>query len=741
VDAGEDAGSGAGADAGERYGLDECVHSAEAPAGWRAVGAGAIACDPATGHASAGSLLVTRPDEASGSLSLSRELELEGRRDQRLTVRVWVFTTEPTAADGVAAWVRAQGPYGETIALDNMSDRPVPLAAGRWTEMTAQIDVPPETERLIGGLIVRRTGSVWIDDLEVVSEPIPVPRAAVVSGRVTTSTGDAARDVVVAISAGGRVLATSKTDGEGRYQLELKEGDVTITAQRLGLGAAMSRATVTGEASVADLSLGPAVEVHVTGIPAATAATYRVLQGQDEVLFVGDGTGAAVLPGDAVEIRAEVEGKPWYRTFRPLASGAELVRLEPLEAWPAGNAATDSSQVVPWPSGSIDKDVGTALEKALGPAEVVGVGEPSHGAHEAFLLRLELTKYLVEERGFTVLALEAGEAEARAVDTFIHGGDGDAKAVTEQLGGWIYRTEEMKAVVEWLRAWNDRAPAARRVRVVGVDIQSVSGVVASLETDAATSRLEGVSAALASLKSALSVRSWWKDAQARKAVDAGVAATRAALKKEARGLTGDVARDLSLRLRRIEQHVAFMKSLVDSPTLRGADDTRDRFMAENVVEAAGKGKGRKKVILWAHNAHVGLWSPYRVPAGKGIRASLGKRYVPIALLFGGGSFQAFDVRPGVKNGFVRVFSVADASPYDVVAPLVASGMGVGFVDLRRLKGPLRTWFTQPHLIRQTGAPFVDEETLTFAGVLAEMYDGVIFVAKVSRAVPLARTPK
>lgn len=67
----------------------------------------------------------------------------------------------------------------------------------------------------------------------------------------------------------------------------------------------------------------------------------------------------------------------------------------------------------------------TPLRIALNGVRVVGLGEATHGSREFFLIRHRLLEFLVEELGFTTLAVEAGASASRAVDDYVQGGSGD----------------------------------------------------------------------------------------------------------------------------------------------------------------------------------------------------------------------------------------------------------------------------------------------------------------------------
>src|SRR5882762_7369931 len=65
------------------------------------------------------------------------------------------------------------------------------------------------------------------------------------------------------------------------------------------------------------------------------------------------------------------------------------------------------------------------LKQLVGLARVVTYGEPTHGSHEPLAFRNRLFRFLVEQMGFTAIALESGFTESSSARSFIEGGEGD----------------------------------------------------------------------------------------------------------------------------------------------------------------------------------------------------------------------------------------------------------------------------------------------------------------------------
>src|SRR5256885_11579084 len=116
-----------------------------------------------------------------------------------------------------------------------------------------------------------------------------------------------------------------------------------------------------------------------------------------------------------------------------------------------------------------------ALLELIGDARIVLLGEASHGTHEFYFERAQITKRLIAEKNFTVLAIEADWPDASRAHRYVRGMSDDTNA-NEALVGfrrfptWMWRNTVVVEFVEWLRDFNQQ-PAlseAKRSRT-GVD--------------------------------------------------------------------------------------------------------------------------------------------------------------------------------------------------------------------------------------------------------------------------------
>ena len=89
-----------------------------------------------------------------------------------------------------------------------------------------------------------------------------------------------------------------------------------------------------------------------------------------------------------------------------------------------------------------------ALLELVGDARLVLIGEASHGTHEFYRERAEITKRLIKEKGFTAVAVEADWPAAYAINRYVRG-IGDGGSAVGALEGfdrfpvWMWRNADL----------------------------------------------------------------------------------------------------------------------------------------------------------------------------------------------------------------------------------------------------------------------------------------------------------
>jgi erythromycin esterase-like protein len=403
------------------------------------------------------------------------------------------------------------------------------------------------------------------------------------------------------------------------------------------------------------------------------------------------------------------------------------------------------------------------LLELIGDARVVLLGEASHGTHEFYRERARITRHLIEERGFTVLAVEADWPDAYRVNRWVRGTSRDT-AAAEALGDferfprWMWRNRDVLAFVAWLRDYNDALPPrGRKVGFYGLDLyslfSSIEAVIRYLDQvdpDAARrardryscfdhfgddSQAYGYAAELGmSLSCEHKVVQQLLDLQRRAA--------------ELSQRDGRIPEDEFFYA---EQNARLVKNAEQyyRTMFRGriaSWNLRDRHMAETLDALLAhfdqKG-GRSKAVVWAHNSHIGdaratsMGNAGEWNVGQLARERFGSSAVLVGFSTYTGTVTAASdwdapaerkrVRPGLPESFEALFHAA-AVP-DLLLPLRG----------RERLATLRN----PRLERAIGVIYRPEtERLShyFEAQLPDQFDAVIHFDETRAVEPLDLTP-
>lgn len=173
-------------------------------------------------------------------------------------------------------------------------------------------------------------------------------------------------------------------------------------------------------------------------------------------------------------------GKAWFDDFKLNVSGRSVNAVavaKPLSklnlAW-LNNHSSVVHAVVPT---STYTDP-AAFKKAVGNSRLIALGEATHGTSEFFSLKNRLFQYAVTELGFRVFAIEDNQLAVEKVNKYVHGGAG---TVAESMSAMfdVWNRAEVLALVEWMRAYNEKHPADQ-LSFAGFDMQEIARPVDSL---------------------------------------------------------------------------------------------------------------------------------------------------------------------------------------------------------------------------------------------------------------------
>ena len=401
------------------------------------------------------------------------------------------------------------------------------------------------------------------------------------------------------------------------------------------------------------------------------------------------------------------------------------------------------------------------LLEVIGNARFCLVGEATHGTHEFYRERAEITKRLIKEKGFNAVAVEADWPDAFRVNRYVRGLSNDRNA-NEALGGfkrfptWMWRNTVVIEFVEWLRAYNESVPKnGVKVGFYGLDLYSLYSSI-----EAVLSYLQQIDpeAAKRARYRYSCFEHFAEDTQAygyaanfgitesceREVIDQLIELRRRAAEYASRD--GRVAQDefffaeqnARLVLNAEKYYRTMFRGRVESWNLR------DRHMAETLeaLSAHLSSQGEHvKVAVWEHNSHLGdaratYMADYgELNVGQLVRQRYGREASLIGLTTYTGTVTAASdwdgpaerkrVRPALPSSYEQLFHEANVDNFV---------LNLGDVEISKL-------LKERRLERAIGViylPHTERQSHYFEARLSDQFDAVLHFDKTQALEPLER---
>ena len=401
--------------------------------------------------------------------------------------------------------------------------------------------------------------------------------------------------------------------------------------------------------------------------------------------------------------------------------------------------------------------------RLVGDAQFVLLGEASHGTHEFYRIRAEITKRLIRERGFTSVAVEADWPDAYRVNRYVQNRslDDDAEAALSgfrRFPQWMWRNADVLDFVGWLRAYNDALPAERQAGFYGLDLYALHS---SIEAVLAYLRIVDPDAAERAQARYACFDHFGADPQAYGyATSLGLgpsceAAVVAELTDLRRAAAEYAHRDGRLKpddFFYAEQNARLVRNAERYYRAMFGDraeswNLRDRHMAETLESLIRFHQDRRghpeKVVVWAHNSHLGdarateMSMRGELNLGQLVRTRHGLDAVGIGFLTYGGTVtaasdwdepaQRMRVRPALPGSYEALFR--------------EWGRANRFVNLTGSDPAIRR-LAEPYLERAIGViyrPETERHSHYFHARLTQQFDGVLYYDTTRAVEPLERT--
>jgi len=401
------------------------------------------------------------------------------------------------------------------------------------------------------------------------------------------------------------------------------------------------------------------------------------------------------------------------------------------------------------------------LLRSIGDAGLVLLGEASHGTHEFYRERALITRRLIEEKGFTGVAVEADWPDAYRVNRYVRGADDDADAEGSLRGfrrfpTWMWRNAEMLDFVGWMRTRNERCGEGEAAGFYGLDLYSLYASVA--EVIAYLDRTDPPAAVRARERYACFEHFGGESQYYGRAVSLGISES---CRQGVLEQLLELQRDSAAYLRRdglaaedeqfyAEQNARLVASAeeyyrgmfaaqVSSWNLR---DTHMADTLDNLIVHLERHGTRAKLVVWEHNSHVG--DARRTEMGRRGELNLGQlmrlRRPADAVLVGFTTYEGTVTAASAWDGAAERKQVRPALPGSYEALFHRLGQARFSLDLRR--AAVASALREPRLERAIGViyrPETERQSHYFLAEIGSQFDALVHIDQTRAVEPLERS--
>jgi erythromycin esterase-like protein/predicted phosphoribosyltransferase len=496
----------------------------------------------------------------------------------------------------------------------------------------------------------------------------------------------------------------------------------------------------------------------VVAVPTAAAETCQMLRSEaDDVI-------CAATPEPFLAVGH------WYEDFsqttddevRALLAAAQQA-LDPAQ----GDSPTDAAPPQQL-HGAMHPLTGSAqdydpLLDLIGDARLVLLGEASHGTHEFYRERAEITKRLIREKGFVAVTAEADWPDAYRVNCYVRGQGPDVDALEaladfRRFPTWMWRNTDVVEFVEWLRAHNDRlAPDGAKAGFYGLDLYSLHASIKvvlryleKLDPDAAQRARERY-ACFDQVGADMQLYGLFAGSGIIKSCEEEVVAQLVELQRRAvehaqrsGGLSEDDRFYLEQNARLVKNAEAYYRAAFREDV--SSWNLRDRHMAETLealIAHLGQESEPAKIVVWAHNSHLGdaratdMSKRGELNLGQLVREHYGSgaRLVGFTTHHGtvtaasswDGAAERKRVRPGLPGSYEALLHAQQAGRF--MLPLSAGAAATETLREARLERAIGVIYR----------PETERASHYFRARLADQFDAVLHFDETCALTPLERT--
>ncbi|MCX8530933.1 erythromycin esterase family protein [Chryseobacterium luquanense] len=355
------------------------------------------------------------------------------------------------------------------------------------------------------------------------------------------------------------------------------------------------------------------------------------------------------------------------------------------------------------------KEDSLVFNRFFSNVKIIGLGEASHGSSEIFKIKDKLTRYILQRNHVGIFSIEASMPNSFLLNEYIINGNKTGKEYLMNIKSWIYQTDEILSMIEWMKQTNDKN--TQKIRFTGFDNTTYIGSMVQLKILLDKYKIP-IDDLLVLSQNLSDFNKLPKNQLLEKKRIQSESLTRLNKIKAFSSSISDED-DKSWFL----QHLTLLNQYLYNSYL-----DRNRYMAENILWLKNK-YPESVFVLWAHNEHIKKTGE---ETGKFLKEKLKDDYINCGTLF----YEGFHSVVDLKDENVKPINLEKNSKNSLEELLNSFDIPIFILDLKNIKkenNKLAQKLLTKINYRTVGAAVHKKDFKS--GNISEDFDYIIFIKK------------
>lgn len=383
---------------------------------------------------------------------------------------------------------------------------------------------------------------------------------------------------------------------------------------------------------------------------------------------------------------------------------------------------------------SINMETGKNLKQVINAFDtksIIGLGEGTHGTKEFNDVRIALIKELVN-KGYKTIIFENAFGDTYFLNQELNSEVPLSTVMQNNLLS-IWQTDEVKKFLTWIRLYNQKH--SDKITLYGADFNYVSNAIKILQQQLGSNN-EDINKDLLRLKEIGNIQDsiWNKQNDKNFKIDMNTLIENGNEGYELTQKIDAFTKQNTMKSSKSSLELALANCTYAFSTFYAAkkkteEKSRDELMANMISKIQEE---KKKVIIWAHSAHISFQFPYNVTdlaMGGYLKQHYGDKYYALGTLTAKGTYSATLDRIDTKNNSFKSYTLNPIVEKSWEYYFSQNKDTMFFIDLHQnsnLKKLLKMKFI--------GYGPEREDSYTKDINISDFFDGIIFIKNTSAAV-------